>query len=82
METATRVARSVNCAGSARSPWRKLLGIKEWTRRAAQLLAAAEIGRRLWPTAIRFRSYAGGERLRAHPRHSGIRNREHFLGSI
>ncbi|HKW50393.1 MAG TPA: UPF0758 domain-containing protein, partial [Candidatus Eisenbacteria bacterium] len=50
LETATRVARSVNLRRLRQVAVEELLGVKGMgPARAAQLLAAAEIGRRLWP---------------------------------
>ena len=80
-EVAARVARSVNLRRIRNVSVEELVGIKGMgPARAAQLLAAAEIGRRLWPEGDQIPLIRGPEsvyELTHDIRHS---NREHFIG--
>jgi DNA repair protein RadC len=80
-EVAARVARSVNLRRIRNVSVEELVGIKGMgPARAAQLLAAAEIGRRLWPDGDQIPLIRGPEsvyELTHDIRHS---NREHFIG--
>jgi DNA repair protein RadC len=81
LEVAARVTRSVHLRRLHQTAVEDLLAIKGMgPARAAQLLAAAEIGRRLWPDADPIPLVRGPEtifELTADIRRS---NREHFVG--
>jgi DNA repair protein RadC len=81
METAARVARSVNMRRLRQVALEELLGIKGMgPARAAQLLAAAEIGRRLWPDGDPIPLIRGPESVHELTRDIRSSNREHFVG--
>ncbi|HEU4940762.1 MAG TPA: DNA repair protein RadC [Candidatus Eisenbacteria bacterium] len=81
LDVAARVTRSIHLRRLHQTAVEDLLAIKGMgPARAAQLLAAAEIGRRLWPDADPIPLVRGPEtifELTADIRRS---NREHFLG--
>lgn len=81
LDVAARVTRAVNLRKLHETAVEDLLAIKGMgPARAAQLLAAAEVGRRLWPDADPIPLVRGPEKifeLTADIRRS---NREHFVG--
>jgi len=81
LDVASRVARSISLRRLHQTALEDLLTVKGMgPARAAQLLAAAEIGRRLWPDADPIPLVRGPEtifELTADIRRS---NREHFVG--
>jgi len=81
METANRVARSVNLRRLRQVAVEELLRIKGMgPARAAQLLAAAEIGRRLWPDGDPIPLIRGPESVYELTHDIRNSNREHFVG--
>ena len=81
LETASRVARSVNLRRLRHVAVEELLAIKGMgPARAAQLLAAAEIGRRLWPEGDPIPLIRGPENVFELTHDIRNSNREHFLG--
>ena len=81
LETATRVARSVNLRRLRQVAVEELLGVKGMgPARAAQLLAAAEIGRRLWPEGDPIPLIRGPESVYELTHDIRSSNREHFVG--
>lgn len=81
LDVASRVARSIHLRRLHQTAVEDILAVKGMgPARAAQLLAAAEIGRRLWPDADPIPLVRGPEtifELTADIRRS---NREHFVG--
>jgi DNA repair protein RadC len=81
LETASRVARSVNLRRLRHVATEELLAIKGMgPARAAQLLAAAEIGRRLWPEGEPASLIRGPENVFELTQDIRTSNREHFVG--
>ncbi len=81
LETASRVTRSINLRRLRHVAVEELLAIKGMgPARAAQLLAAAEIGRRLWPDADPIPLIRGPENVFELTHDIRNSNREHFLG--
>jgi len=81
LETATRVARSVNLRRLRQVAVEELLGVKGMgPARAGQLLAAAEIGRRLWPEGDPIPLIRGPESVYELTHDIRRSNREHFVG--
>ena len=81
LETATRVARAVNLRRLPHVPTEELLAIRGMgPARAAQLLAAAEIGRRLWPDGEAVPLIRGPENVYELMRDIRRSSREHFVG--
>jgi DNA repair protein RadC len=81
LETATRLARSVNLRRLRQVAVEELLGVKGLgPARAAQLLAAAEIGRRLWPEGDPIPLIRGPESVYELTHDIRSSNREHFVG--
>lgn len=81
LETASRVTRSINLRRLRHVAVEDLLAIKGMgPARAAQLLAAAEIGRRLWPEADPIPLIRGPENVFELTHDIRKSNREHFLG--
>jgi DNA repair protein RadC len=78
---AARLARDVNLRQLHRVPLGSLLEIRGLgPARAAQLLAAAELGRRLWPDAEAASLVRGPETVFELTRDIRATNREHFVG--
>jgi len=81
METASRVARAVNLRRLPQVPVEDLLAIRGMgPARAAQLLAAAELGRRLWPDGDAVPLIRGPENIYELMRDIRRAAREHFVG--
>jgi DNA repair protein RadC len=81
VETAARVARSVNLRRLHLVAVEDLLAVRGMGRaRAAQLLAAAELGRRLWPDGDAAPLVRGPEQIYDLTRDIRAANREHFVG--
>ena len=81
LETASRVVRSVNLRRIHLVATEDLLAISGvGPARAAQLLAAAEIGRRLWPDADPVPLVRGPENIFELTRDIRNSKREHFVG--
>jgi DNA repair protein RadC len=81
METASRVARAVNLRRLPQVPVEDLLAIRGMgPARAAQLLAAAELGRRLWPDGDAVPLIRGPENIYELMRDIRRAGREHFVG--
>jgi DNA repair protein RadC len=80
-DLAERVARSVNLRLLPRVPAEDLLAIRGLgPARVAQLLAAAELGRRLWPDGEAATLVRGPETVFDLTRDIRGANREHFVG--
>jgi DNA repair protein RadC len=81
LEVASRVTRSVHLRRLHQTAVEDLLAIKGMgPARAAQLLAAAEIGRRLWPDADPIPLVRGPETIFELTEDIRRSNREHFVG--
>jgi len=81
LELAERVTRSVNLRLLPRVPAEELLAIRGLgPARTAQLLAAAEMGRRLWPDGEAASLVRGPETVFELTRDIRGSNREHFVG--
>lgn len=81
LELAERVTRSVNLRLLPRVPVEELLAIRGLgPARVAQLLAAAEMGRRLWPDGEGASLVRGPETVFELTRDIRGSNREHFVG--
>jgi DNA repair protein RadC len=81
LELAERVTRSVNLRLLPRVPAEELLAIRGLgPARVAQLLAAAEMGRRLWPDGEAASLVRGPETVFELTRDIRGSNREHFVG--
>jgi DNA repair protein RadC len=81
LELAERVTRSVNLRLLPRVPAEELLAIRGLgPARVAQLLAAAEVGRRLWPDGESASVVRGPETVFELSRDIRATNREHFMG--
>lgn len=81
METSARVARSVNLRRLHLVPIEELQAIRGLgPARTAQLLAAAELGRRLWPDGDAAPLVRGPEQIYDLTRDIRTANREHFVG--
>lgn len=81
LELAARVATSVPLRRLHRVPVEELLQIRGMgPARAAQILAAAELGRRLWPDADSASLVRGPETIFDLTRDIRATNREHFVG--
>jgi len=81
IETSGRLARTVNLRRLHLVPVEDLLAIRGLgPARAAQLLAAAELGRRLWPDGDAAPLVRGPEQIYDLTRDIRGLNREHFVG--
>jgi DNA repair protein RadC len=81
LETAGRVARAVNLRRLHQVPVEDLQAVRGLgPARAAQLLAAAELGRRLWPDGDAAPLVRGTEQVFDLTRDIRGANREHFVG--
>jgi DNA repair protein RadC len=81
VETAARVAESIDLRRVHHVPTEDLLQVRGLGRaRAAQLLAAAELGRRLWPDRDSCPLVRGPENIFELSRDIRAANREHFVG--
>ena len=81
LETAGRIARAVNIRRLHLVPAEDLLAVRGLgPARAAQLLAAAELGRRLWPDGEAAPLVRGPEQIYELTRDIRAANREHFVG--
>jgi DNA repair protein RadC len=81
VETAGGIARAVNLRRLHLVPLEDLLAVKGMgPARAAQLLAAAELGRRLWPDGDAAPLVRGPEQVYELTRDIRAANREHFVG--
>ena len=81
LETAGRLARAVNIRRLHLVPAEDLLAVRGLgPARAAQLLAAAELGRRLWPDGEAAPLVRGPEQIYELTRDIRAANREHFVG--
>jgi len=81
LETAGRLARAVNIRRLHLVPAEDLLAVRGLgPARAAQLLAAAELGRRLWPDGETVPLVRGPEQIYDLTRDIRATNREHFVG--
>lgn len=81
LDLAERVTRSVNLRLLPRVPAEELLAIRGLgPARVAQLLAAAEMGRRLWPDGEAASLVRGPETVFELTRDIRGSNREHFVG--
>ena len=81
LETAGRLARAVNIRRLHLVPVEDLLAVRGLgPARAAQLLAAAELGRRLWPDGDAAPLVRGPEQIYDLTRDIRVANREHFVG--
>lgn len=81
LETAGRLARAVNIRRLHLVPAEDLLAVRGLgPARAAQLLAAAELGRRLWPDGEAAPLVRGPEQIYELTRDIRTANREHFVG--
>jgi DNA repair protein RadC len=81
LELAARVATSVPLRRLHRVPVEELLQIRGMgPARAAQILAAAELGRRLWPDTDSASLVRGPETIFDLTRDIRATNREHFVG--
>lgn len=81
LETAGRLARAVNVRRLHLVPAEDLLAVRGLgPARAAQLLAAAELGRRLWPDGEAAPLVRGPEQIYELTRDIRGANREHFVG--
>jgi DNA repair protein RadC len=81
LETADRVARSVNLRRLHQVSTEELLAVRGMgPARAGQLLAAAELGRRLWPDGDQAPLVRGPEVVYQLTRDIRCANREHFVG--
>ncbi|HEU4332864.1 MAG TPA: DNA repair protein RadC [Candidatus Eisenbacteria bacterium] len=81
LETAGRVARSVNLRRLHLVPVEDLMAVRGMgPARVAQLLAAAELGRRLWPDGDAAPLVRGPEQIYDLTRDIRAANREHFVG--
>lgn len=81
LETAGRVARAVNLRRLHLAPAEDLVAVRGvGPARAAQLLAAAELGRRLWPDGDAAPLVRGPEQIYELTRDIRALNREHFVG--
>jgi DNA repair protein RadC len=81
LETAGRIARAVNLRRLHLVPVEDLLAVRGLgPARAAQLLAAAELGRRLWPDGDAAPLVRGPEQIYDLTRDIRALNREHFVG--
>lgn len=81
LDTAGRVARAVNLRRLHLVPVEDLLAVRGLgPARAAQLLAAAELGRRLWPDGDAAPLVRGPEQIFDLTRDIRSLNREHFVG--
>ncbi len=81
LDCAARIARSVNLRRLHQVAVDELLAIKGMgPARAAQLLAAAEVGRRLWPDGDQIPLVRGPENIYELTRDIRNLNREHFVG--
>lgn len=81
LELAERVTRSVNLRLLPRVPAEELLAVRGLGKaRVAQLLAAAEMGRRLWPDGEAPPLVRGPETVFQLTRDIRDSNREHFVG--
>ena len=81
LETAGRIARAVNLRRLHLAPLEDLLAVRGLgPARAAQLLAAAELGRRQWPDGEATPLVRGPEQIYDLTRDIRALNREHFVG--
>lgn len=81
LELAERVTRSVNLRLLPSVPAEELLAVRGLGKaRVAQLLAAAEMGRRLWPDGEAAPLLRGPEAVFQLTRDIRASNREHFVG--
>ena len=81
VETAARVAESIDLRRVHHVPTEELLAVRGLgPARAAQLLAAAELGRRLWPDRESSPLVRGPENIFELSRDIRAANREHFVG--
>ena len=81
LETAGRIVRAVNVRRLHLVPAEDLLAVRGLgPARAAQLLAAAELGRRLWPDGDAAPLVRGPEQIYDLTRDIRAANREHFVG--
>ncbi len=81
LETAGRIVRAVNVRRLHLVPVEDLLAVRGLgPARAAQLLAAAELGRRLWPDGDAVPLVRGPEQIYDLTRDIRAANREHFVG--
>jgi DNA repair protein RadC len=81
LDVAARVTRSIHLRRLHQTALEDLLAVKGMgPARAAQLLAAAEIGRRLWPDADPIPLVRGPETIFELTSDIRRSNREHFLG--
>ncbi len=81
LETAGRIVRAVNVRRLHLVPVEDLLAVRGLgPARAAQLLAAAELGRRLWPDGEAVPLVRGPEQIYELTRDIRAANREHFVG--
>ncbi|MEK7347516.1 MAG: DNA repair protein RadC [Candidatus Eisenbacteria bacterium] len=81
LETAGRIVRTVNVRRLHLVPAEDLLAVRGLgPARAAQLLAAAELGRRLWPDGDAAPLVRGPEQIYDLTRDIRAANREHFVG--
>jgi DNA repair protein RadC len=81
MELAERVTRAVNLRLLPSVPAEELLAVRGLGKaRVAQLLAAAEMGRRLWPDGEAASLVRGPEAVFQLTRDIRASNREHFVG--
>ena len=81
LETAGRIVRAVNVRRLHLVPTEDLLAVRGLgPARAAQLLAAAELGRRLWPDGDAAPLVRGPEQIYDLTRDIRAANREHFVG--
>lgn len=81
LETAGRIVRAVNVRRLHLVPVEDLLAVRGLgPARAAQLLAAAELGRRLWPDGEAVPLVRGPEQIYDLTRDIRAANREHFVG--
>jgi DNA repair protein RadC len=81
VDLATRAAAGINLRQLHRVPLQELLAVRGLDQaRAAQLLAAAEVGRRLWPDTEAASLVRGPETVFELTRDIRSTNREHFVG--
>ena len=81
LDVAARVTRSINLRRLHQTAVEDLLAVKGMgPARAAQLLAAAEIGRRLWPDGDPIPLVRGPEKIFELTEDIRRSNREHFVG--
>lgn len=81
LETAGKIVRAVNVRRLHLVPVEDLLAVRGLgPARAAQLLAAAELGRRLWPDGDAVPLVRGPDQIYDLTRDIRAANREHFVG--